>query len=262
MECQYCKKIFSTKGNLSKHVNSAKYCLKMQGKNAPEPIKKIKCEYCGEWFGEGVRMMNHKHKCIASIKIIKDKLEETTKDRDLLQLKVRMLEEQLDDARNSMEKSQSCIEDIARQPKISNTVNMMTPMSIDKDSFNDAISNKYNTNYLMDGQRGVARFAVDNLLRDEEGNLTYVCTDPSRHIYKFKTKNGEMERDVKAQKLTLALSEGILREKSHTLTKECMDCHLDDESWALYTNNFKDISAMKNDNGDFRNELASLTTVN
>ena len=47
MECQYCKKTFSTKPNLKTHQTKAKYCLKIQG----EISKQIyKCKYCYKTF--------------------------------------------------------------------------------------------------------------------------------------------------------------------------------------------------------------------
>ena len=30
MECEVCKKLFSTRGNLLKHQQTAKYCMKMR----------------------------------------------------------------------------------------------------------------------------------------------------------------------------------------------------------------------------------------
>jgi hypothetical protein len=44
MECEFCKKTFSTKSNLSAHQKSAKFCLELQGDNADE--SKFTCEYC------------------------------------------------------------------------------------------------------------------------------------------------------------------------------------------------------------------------
>jgi len=53
-------------------------------------------------------------------------------------------------------------------------------------------------------------------------NLKYVCADPSRQIYRFKTLEGDLERDVRAKKLTTALTEELLR-KSQSLAMENME---------------------------------------
>lgn len=47
MECQYCKKNFSTKTNLKTHQNKAKYCLKIQG---AQPEALFACKYCDKEF--------------------------------------------------------------------------------------------------------------------------------------------------------------------------------------------------------------------
>lgn len=47
MECQYCKKICSTKSNLVKHQTKTKYCLKIQG---VKPKNTYVCKYCDREF--------------------------------------------------------------------------------------------------------------------------------------------------------------------------------------------------------------------
>ena len=52
------------------------------------------------------------------------------------------------------------------------------------DRIKEAIENKFTVNHVVDGQKGLAKFMVDTILTDEEGNLLYVCTDASRNIFK------------------------------------------------------------------------------
>lgn len=47
MECEYCKKTFSTPGNLKMHQEKTKRCLKIQNKEA---AKIFKCNYCDREF--------------------------------------------------------------------------------------------------------------------------------------------------------------------------------------------------------------------
>ena len=47
MECQYCKKVLSSKTNLKIHQTKAKYCLKIQG---VKPTILFVCKYCDEEF--------------------------------------------------------------------------------------------------------------------------------------------------------------------------------------------------------------------
>ena len=46
MECEFCKKTFYSKSNLTAHQKTAIYCLKLQGENRNE--KKFICEYCNK----------------------------------------------------------------------------------------------------------------------------------------------------------------------------------------------------------------------
>jgi hypothetical protein len=73
---------------------------------------------------------------------------------------------------------------------------------------------KLDKNYISDGQKGVEQFACDNLLKDENGNMNYICSDPSRHIFKFQNSEGNIEKDVKAIKLTNMLIEAGITHKT------------------------------------------------
>ena len=95
--------------------------------------------------------------------------------------------------------------------------------SIDFKNVNDIkkiIDEDYNNIYALNGQKGVARFLVDKFLTDENGNLKYVCTDPSRHIFKFKNDKGEIKKDVEAKKLTNYIIDGGIRQKINEVLKD------------------------------------------
>jgi len=163
-------------------------------------------------------------------------------------------------------RNQGTIEEIAKQPRVqttntqNNLTNLLTPMDMDKNSFAKTIQDSFTKNYFLSGQKGAARFAVDNLLKDENGKLKYICTDPSRQIYRFKSQDGGLERDVKAKKLTMALVDNLAK-KSQMITADEIS-NGDSNMFVLYTSNFQDIKELQEDNGEFRTELAILTTVN
>ena len=56
MECQYCKKSFSTKGTLLTHQKKAKYCLNIQGIK-PDTI--YNCNYCNKEFNNKYYFTSH-----------------------------------------------------------------------------------------------------------------------------------------------------------------------------------------------------------
>ena len=57
MECEHCKKTFSTKSSLKVHKTTAKYCLRLQGR---EILKGYYiCEICGKDFNVKFHLQNH-----------------------------------------------------------------------------------------------------------------------------------------------------------------------------------------------------------
>jgi hypothetical protein len=96
-----------------------------------------------------------------------------------------------------------------------------------------------------------------NLLRDDSGNLTYRCTDPSRQIYRYRSLDGEMVKDVKAKKLTSSLLDKLTTKSSDITNEEIRDGN--EDKVFLYGNNFMEIKRLEDDNKDFILELASLT---
>ena len=76
MECQFCKKVLSSKGNLNYHKKKSKTCLKIQQKESTQDIEieLTTCDYCNKSFST---QNFRKHLC--KNKIISD----TKKEKDL-----------------------------------------------------------------------------------------------------------------------------------------------------------------------------------
>ena len=55
--CEFCNREFTTKGNLTLHQRTAKYCLEIQGKN----IEDFKCSYCSKNL-TSLHNLNEHHK--------------------------------------------------------------------------------------------------------------------------------------------------------------------------------------------------------
>jgi len=69
MECEFCKKIFSTKGNLSSHQKTAKYCLELQGKLIETSFN---CDYCNKDFTQRTSLNDHLNVCKEKKRQIQD----------------------------------------------------------------------------------------------------------------------------------------------------------------------------------------------
>jgi hypothetical protein len=229
-KCEFCSNTFKDIYAVKKHQKTAKYCLEIQGKTNVEK--------------ENIEKLLLKLTALAT-------------ENTQLKSENTFLKEENDEYRKT-------IADIAKTPQtINNTTNttqnnllMLTPFELNRERFSNMIKESFTKDYMIEGQKGVAKFAVDKLLRDENGKLQYVCTDPSRQIYKFKTVEGEMERDVKARKLTKSIVEE-LKKKAQNITLQTVTD--DSDVFMLLTNNFQDINDLEEDNAEFRNALASLT---
>ena len=229
-----------------------------------------KCEFCSNTFKDSYKLKIHQKKAKYCLEIQgKTNVEKENIEKLLLKLTALATENTQLKSENTFLKEENAeyrktIADIAKTPQtINNTTNttqnnllMLTPFELNRERFSNMIKESFTKDYMIEGQKGVAKFAVDKLLRDENGKLQYVCTDPSRQIYKFKTVEGEMERDVKARKLTKSIMEE-LKKKAQNITLQTVTD--DSDVFMLLTNNFQDINDLEEDNAEFRNTLASLT---
>jgi len=271
-ECQFCKKIITTKSNLTKHQKTAKHCLKIQEElKETDPsieVEKISynCEYCDKQFSTKSRLNYHLQTCNLRYKfIIEEKdnrikeLEEQILNQDKNIIKINT---ELEIYKQREERSTNVVEEIAKQPRVQQNTNnnqkilITSPMDLSQEKMKDMIDNSFNANYMIQGQKGVAKFAYDTILKDEEGRLKYICTDPSRQIFQYKNGEGEIQKDVKAKKLTKALLDGELKSTSHKIASDKMKDNSDD--FLEYSTYYLDIKDLEDDNSDFSKELSTL----
>ena len=162
-----------------------------------------------------------------------------------------------------------CIQEIAKQPKNINnnnkTLNLINSLNLsDTEQIKDLIDNNYNLDYIFSGQKGCAKFALENIIKDEDGNLKYICSDPSRFVYKFKDENGNIQKDLDAKKLTNLLVESGIKTKVSDLankwwTDENGKTNID--KFELLLDKTESIRYLSEDNTEFKKELASMTTI-
>jgi len=228
MECNYCKKTFSSKYTLKKHQNTTKYCLKLQNRE----VENYKCNGCSNLFTTKGSLSVHQNKC-SKLELIKYK-------KEIKNLKVKLKHQSVENKKllkQQKEEFQSHIKDLTdrlenlatkaiekpttmnKNNYTNNTILNLTPFDMSDKSIKDKIQEKYDLEYFMKGQRGVAEFTKENLLMDDKGKLMYICCDPSRSIFKYKDELGEVRKDVKANRLSKTITPNILN-KAHSLVLE------------------------------------------
>jgi hypothetical protein len=95
----------------------------------------------------------------------------------------------------------------ARKPTIqtnnanttTNVTQILTPFNLNDDDILAIVKHKLDENSFLNAQKGVAKFCVDNILKDEDGKMRMICTDPSRERFKYMDENGVVKEDIKAR---------------------------------------------------------------
>jgi hypothetical protein len=270
-ECQYCSKSFSSH-IFKRHLETCK-------------LKKENCitvlEERNKFLEDRNKFLEEKY--ISQSKLIEEIQYELKSKDELIEFIKRKINNEIDiknslkeeiaglKAKNEIyEVEHKCILDIAKQPKnITNTNNkilaIQTSLNLnDIDYVKNALENNYKVDYILDGQKGLAEFAVENILKDENGKLKYVCTDPSRQIFKYKDELGDIQKDIQAKKLTNYLVDGGIKIKCSNLASDWWtndDGCQDFEKYQLLFEKANEIRNVKNDNSKFKKELVAMTTI-
>ena len=277
MECEFCNKIFSSKSSLNNHQKTTKYCLKLQGKLEEEG--NFICDYCKKTFTVKTNLISHHGICKEkefndNFKKREEELQkEFNKEKEELQKEINELKQKVAELNGrlfTLKDDHELIKEIAKQPKTTtnnttnNTLNITTCLDFNNiDKIKNVIENDFDIDYAVRGQKGLAHFVNEKLLKDDNGKLIYICTDPSRQIFKYKDDKGEIRKDVEAKKLTNYIVDGGIKIKTTNVSKEWYtndDGNLDMTKFTIMLDQQQSILKLKDDNNTFKKELASLTS--
>jgi len=294
MECQFCKQNFKNISSLNKHQKTTKYCLEIQGKT-----QEYKC-ICEKSYKNINLYEKHIEKCLnmqylSLQKKLEDIIEEKDKiihDKEIIISKLMAEKEEIIREKEEIirEKDLQICKSLAEvsvyEKNIKNvtintnnyntnhnTNNTNCNNSLNINSFvnfnnveeiSKLINDYYDINYIVNGQAGIAEFALDNYIKDDNGKYKYICTDPSRHVFKHKDMNGNIIKDIEAKNLVKFLIDGGIKDKAVTTsekwyTKE--DGSLDQDKAQISIKNCESILNLEKDNTAFRKHLAKLTSI-
>lgn len=286
MDCDFCNRSFSTKGILISHQKSAKYCLKLQNKNN----ENFTCNFCTKNFTSQYNLNEHFNTCkekqhdemeirlkngfIKEIEQLKEKLKEmeinyirqSEEKEKSYQLKLEEKKEMIDKLEAKLEKFENVVIANTRNPITTNNTNIVVNHTLnlnDTERFKTIIGEGLDKNVVCNGQKGLAKFVVENLLKGPDGKLMYKCVDPSRQNFEFTNSDGIVEKDVKAIKLKRALIKGdvIVRAKKSgddLWIKE--DGSMDTDRYTASSGKVMEIMTVDRDDTKFRSELSALTS--
>jgi hypothetical protein len=286
-ECQFCKKTFKTANILAQHKKRTKYCLTLQGKEN----KNFTCSYCDKSLVTNERLLTHTAICKEKkrkdaeeknsnlksthkkeIKDILKRMEDKDKlNTEKLEDKDRYYNEQIDTLKQTIAKLEAKLEKfedavISSKKPTNTTNNNNTNITLnlnDTERFRSIIEEKLTKHVVCNGQSGLAKFAVENLLKDAAGKLMYKCVDPSRHNFEFTNSDGVVEKDVKAIKLKRALIDGDVMTKAKNAGNEIWtreDGSTDNDRYLASSGKVMEIITVDRDDTKFRTELSALTS--
>ena len=266
-KCEYCDKILSTKQNLTNHLS---VCLEKKDKELNELKNRIDSE-----------LKEHTQKELKDLRELRERSNKEILEKDKIIIKINT---QLENYKEQLEKQEDQIKDLQEKldkiankaidrptTVVSNTttnnnLNIMSSLDFNNfDKIKDAIENKLNVNHVVDGQKGLAKFMVDTILTDDEGNLLYVCTDSSRNIFKYKNSNGEINKDVEAKKLISFMVNAGIKVKSFDIAREWYkngdeNGDVDITKHGIMVSPQEKIMTIEDDSCCFKRELASMTS--
>lgn len=278
--CNFCLKTFKNTYTLKNHQETASYCLKIQDKIVHKTQEKIRetkktfdCKACEKIFTTKNSYLEHLKICkeIKNQDIKKLTLKIDEKDKELEELKIKFEEQKIEinNLKFIIEFYKSdhiLVQEMAKEPKNTNTnttINnkylSLAPLSLTKSEIKEQVNNNFLIENFLRGQEGVADFAYNNFLLDDEGNSKYLCNDVNRYTFTYKTKDGELNKDYKANNLTNLICADVIN-KSSIISKTGIENSEDYNDKVLYVKNMEEIKNLKDNNSKFAKQLSILTT--
>jgi hypothetical protein len=257
MECQYCKTILKTNSALKQHQTKTKYCLKLQGKDKEKGL--FVCKGCNKDFYQKNNLKIHIKICSSF------KTENLLKKIELLEKENNnLLEEKKDwiqEKKEFLKEKNELIQTLAKNPRktthIQNNTLNLSIFNKSEEDIKKLVEDNYNKDYLIEGQKGVARFTHYHVLKTEENQMPmYAITDKTRGNGKYKNSNSEVVIDNEMHGLTKKIHPSIKNKAINIAIIE--DAMNNQEVYEGYQEVFK----MDDDNSVFRDEMIRLADLN
>lgn len=254
--CEFCQKSFASKSSLNLHQKTTKYCLNIQGKYEK---KAYECNFCKKSYTTNNNLDIHLKICE-----VKEKMDIKQREQfyiDELRKKDEIIK-QKDEIIASFASKQSNII-VNNNIQQNNNQNQQSLNLNDIPKIQSVLDQYLDKNVLADGQKGLARLIYDKLLTDQYGKPIYKCVDASRQNFEYVDEYGNIERDIKANKLKNALIKGEIRDKALDIGPQLWkkdDGSIDNLKFDVFADKVTEVSNLKTDDTKFRSELAVLTS--
>ncbi len=164
----------------------------------------------------------------------------------------------LQEKKEWIQEKKELIEILAKNPRKTTTINNIN-LSVFNKSENDIkqlVEDNYNKEYLIEGQKGVARFTHSHVLKTEPNEMPmYAITDKTRGNGKYKSSKSEVVIDNGMQGLTKNIHPSI---KNKAINIALVENAMNNSE--IYQG-YQEVFNMNDDNSVFRKEMIRLTEV-
>lgn len=214
MECQFCHNKFSNKQNLNAHQKRAKYCLKIQGKNAEIEYT---CNSCKKSFLCTTKLRRHEKNCSSKELTLKlnARIAELEEKNILLEERCRILGIDKKDLQERYDKlSLTAVKrpvNSTKNVQINNYIQKMEPLRIEDITQSVPM---LTLDHHVKGPEGYAEYALEFPFKNK-----IVCLDVNRNKIKYKNDDGDVIEDIGFQKMMTNLCKS-LKDRSFNLCQE------------------------------------------
>jgi hypothetical protein len=229
--CEYCAKDFTTANNLQKHII---ICPEKKIKNEREQILKEKQLEFEQIIRDKVeefknkeseynlyiknKELEFKNKEIEYNQTIREQIITISSLKTEVKNAKEYLEKQVKDLQDRLDR---CMEKGTSGGNSGKTINNNNQIQINfftQEHIDQKVREHFNLDHLIQGVKGVARFARDHIAKHENKQI-YECTDSARQVFYFISSEGDKIRDFKGTKLMKVLQRPIC-DKSLKILKE------------------------------------------
>jgi len=245
--CNFCAKNFSAKSSLNAHKITANYCLKIQAeltqKNTEEKFK-----------SDQLLIKELETNCIQYRKEIEIyKLEIEKKDKLITKLS---LEKSINTTNTTTTNNTNSSSNNSRN------LTIMNSLDLSSDKLRIAADN-YSFDHYNRTSEGMVEWCVDNLLKDKDDKLTYICNDKNRRNFVYKSSTGELISDPNATKLKSFLKPALTDKlKTHKKLNYSKMAEESDDEDSVKSDMYINIHEENKTLGvDFEKELVKKTYV-
>jgi len=214
-ECEYCKKAFSSKSNLTHHQKTAKSCLEKQN-----IISDFKCIECLKTFNSKYNLERHKKTCNYNI-ILPYKIENEglKNENNILKNQQKKYEKQIKDLQDKLERIAT--EGVKKFTKNINTINnnqkvINNLIPLTDDHIKEQVQ-YFSKEHIKKGHVGYVDYFMDYAL-----NNRITCSDFGRRVIEHIDEDGNIIKDPKLTNLLKKLFESI-KDKNMELSNQYKD---------------------------------------